>query len=343
MHQQMNLLNDYNAVAHPSVIRALQAASDNYYTGYGADPETERAKQTIRDLIGSADADIHFMVGGTQTNLTAISAFLKPHEAVIAAESSHINMHETGAIEASGHKILTHRAADGKLDPDAVQSIVDAHTDEHMVKPRLVFISQATELGTVYGKKDLDGLRAICDANGLLLYVDGARLGCALTAEGSDFDLKDIAALADAFYIGGTKNGLLFGEALIISNPVLKPDFRYSIKQKGGLLAKGYLLGIQFNAIFRDGLYFELASHANRMSRELKKSIAALGYDFIADTTTNQLFPVMDNDAVDRLGKSYGFERWASVNNRQTAIRLVTSWSTSESDIRGFVELLGSG
>jgi threonine aldolase len=342
MDKISTLLNDYSSPAHPTILNALQAAAGNDYPGYGLDRETEQAKRMIVELIGRSDADVHFLAGGTQTNLTAIAAFLKPHEAVIAAESSHINMHETGAIEACGHKILLGKASDGKLNAESVQAVVDFHTDEHMVKPGLVFISQSTELGTVYTKAELAEINAVCAKNGLLLYVDGARLGSALTAPGNDVGPDDLARLADAFYIGGTKNGLLFGEALVILNPRLKSDFRYSVKQRGGLLAKGFLLGIQFNALFRDGLFFALASQANQAAGMLRDALSSIGYEFLPDTTTNQLFPIMDVDTVRRLAETYLFEEWRRLDERRMVIRLVASWATRSKDIEAFLDVLAA-
>ena len=236
--------NDYSEGCHPSILEAMAATNTEGNPGYSTDPHSARARRLIQAAIGRPDADVHILVGGTQTNATAIAAFLRPYEAVIAATSAHICVHETGAIEATGHKCIACPAADGKLTPAAVRAAVAAHPDEHMVKPRMVYISQTTETGTLYTLAEVQALRAVCDELGLLLYLDGARLAAGLAAGGPS--LPELARLCDAFYIGGTKNGALFGEALVLLNDALKPDFRYNIKQRGGMLAKGWLLGIQF-------------------------------------------------------------------------------------------------
>jgi threonine aldolase len=271
--------------------------------GYGLDRHSNAAAESIRSLLGVSeeDVDVHLLCGGTQTNLIAISAFLRPHEAVIAAETAHICVHETGAIEATGHKILTVPTPDGKLRPGEIQKVLDIHEDEHMVKPRLVKISNSTEIGTVYKKRELEDLRSFCLDNKLLLYVDGARMGSAMTAEGNDLTLADMNRLTDAFYIGGTKNGALLGEALVISNDALKEDFRYHIKQKGGLLAKGRALGVQFEELFRDNLFFELAKHANAMAQIIVSNLKKRGCDFLTDSPSNQIFPILPDELIEKL------------------------------------------
>jgi threonine aldolase len=326
-------MNDYNQTAHPVIAKAVAGSLNTYYPGYGVDDRTEHAKDIIRKLIGNEHADIHLMVGGTQTNLIAISAFLRPYEAVIAPNTAHINVHETGAIEATGHKILPFKTDDGKLTARDIRAAMAAHEDEHTAMPQLVFISQASESGTVYRKSELIELRNACDEFGLLLYIDGARLGYALASEHCDLDLTDIARFADAFYIGGTKNGLLFGEALVIVNPTLKKDFRYSIKQRGGLLAKGFLLGIQFEALFENDLYFELAAHANKMAAKLTSEIKKSGYDFLVDTQTNQVFPIVSKEVAEQLETQFSFEKWRRIGENELAIRFITTWSTTADDI----------
>jgi len=241
--------NDYSEGAHPSILAALAATNTEGNFGYSTDPHTAHAHALIREAIGRPDADVHLLVGGTQTNATAIAAFLRPFEAVISADTGHICVHETGAIEATGHKCIACPNVDGKLTPDAIRAACAANTTEHMVRPRMVYISQATELGTLYSRAELEALRAVCDEEGLYLYLDGARLAVALDA--SDVTMQDLGRLCDAFYIGGTKNGALIGEALVLLNDALKPDFRYHIKQRGGMLAKGWLLGIQFEQLMQ--------------------------------------------------------------------------------------------
>lgn len=329
----INLMNDYNSPAHPAVIKAIESALGTRYEGYGHDEETETAKRLIQDLIADSHASVHFMSSGTQTNLVAINAFLRPHEAVIAPSSAHINVHEAGAIEAVGHKILAAETHDGKIRPDQIQEIVSAHGNEHMVKPCLVYLSQTTEYGTVYTHEELLALRRVCDASGLLLYIDGARIGYALTSEKCDFTLQDIAGLADTFYIGGTKNGLLFGEALVIVNPLLQTDFLHLMKQAGALTAKGFLLGIQYRAILKDGLYFALAKHANKMASKLSDGLRELGYSFEVDTESNQVFPIVCDDHIESLKQHITFEIWNHLNDTVSSIRLVTTWETTETEI----------
>lgn len=280
------------------------------------------------------------LVGGTQVNLTAISAFLRPHQAVIGAETSHINCHETGAIEATGHKVIIMKTDDGKLTPSLIQKVVDSHSDEHMVQPKLVYISNSTELGTLYTKSELKELHKCCKENKLILYLDGARLGSALVAEENDLSLSDIASLVDAFYIGGTKNGALFGEALVICNEKLKEDFRYFIKQKGGLLAKGRVLGIQFEELFKDNLYFELAKHSNKMAILLKDALREKGYEFLTDSFTNQQFPILPKEVAEKLSEKYSFNIERVIDDKNIAIRLVTSWATKEKNVLEFIEYL---
>ncbi|MDR1797750.1 MAG: aminotransferase class I/II-fold pyridoxal phosphate-dependent enzyme [Clostridiales Family XIII bacterium] len=340
MTKRVNLLNDYNSPAHPCVLEAIARASGDKFVGYGEDGESDAARAALRSLLRSPDADIHFLVGGTQANLTAIGAFLRPHEAVIAPASAHINTHETGAVEATGHKILTVDRPDGKIGPADVQGIMGLHGDEHMVKPRLLFISQSTEFGTVYTKAELAALRDVCDNNHLYLYIDGARLGYALTAEKCDFELPELCRIADAFYIGGTKNGLLFGEALVLCNPSLRDDFRYHMKQRGGLLAKGYLLGIQFQALFNDDLYFKMARHANEMAQRLHQLLAASGYAFEIDTESNQLFPIVRKQDIPLLEEQILFNRWNALDGDRASIRLITTWNTTEQEIQEAARIL---
>ncbi len=330
--------NDYSEGAHSRILNALVETNLEQTDGYGTDQYTERSVNLLKKKIDREDVDIHLLVGGTQVNLTAISAFLRPHQAAIGADTSHINCHETGAIEATGHKVITMRTKDGKLTPNLIQNVVDSHSDEHMVQPKLVYISNSTELGTLYTKAELIDLHDCCKRNKLLLYLDGARLGAALVAEENDLTLADIAKLVDAFYIGGTKNGALFGEALVICNDELKEDFRYFIKQKGGLLAKGRLLGIQFEELFKDDLYFELAKHANKMALMLKGAIVNEGYKFLTESFTNQQFPIFPNNLIEKLSEKYSFNIERVIDSNYTAIRLVTSWATKEEIVLEFIE-----
>ena len=330
--------NDYSEAAHPDVLAALTATNLEGNFGYGLDGHCERAAACIRELCAAPDADVHFLVGGTQTNLTAVAAFLRPHEAVIAASTGHVCVHETGAIEATGHKCIAVACENGKLTPDDVRNVCTAHPDEHMVKPRLVYVSNTTEIGTVYTKEELAGLRAVCGELGLYLYLDGARLGSAIAAGGPDF--AELARLCDAFYIGGTKNGALFGEALVILNDALKPDFRWILKQHGGMLAKGWLLGVQFDTLLRDGLYLELARHANEQAQRLRSGIGMLGYAFACDSPSNQQFPILPDAVLEQLEGDFHWEVIGHPAPGMTEIRLVTSWATSPAAVSAFLRRL---
>ncbi len=327
---RISFRNDYSEGAHPRLLQALARASAEQNAGYGLDRHSERAAQLIRQACAQPQAAVHLLVGGTQTNLTAIAAFLRPHQAVVAVEAGHIATHETGAIEATGHKVLTVPALHDKLTPALIQPLLDVHANEHMVQPRLVYISNSTESGTIYTFAELDALSRFCRAHDLLLYLDGARLGAALTADGNDLDLPTIAALTDAFYIGGTKNGALLGEALVIVNPDLQADFRYLVKQRGALLAKGMLLGAQFVALFEDGLFLELAAHANATALRLRDGLAAAGARFTVDSPTNQQFLALPAPAVKALARRYDFERWQVLPDGRVVVRFVTSWATRE-------------
>ena len=334
--------NDYSEGAHPQVLQALTDTNAVQTVGYGMDPYCQAAADTIRRLCAAPDADVHFLVSGTQVNLVTIDAFLQSYEAVIAAQTGHVSTHETGAIEATGHKVCTVESPDGKLTPALVESVLAQHNGtEHMVLPRLVYISDTTEIGTIYTKAELTALRRCCDAHGLVLYLDGARLGSALTAPGNDLTLPDLAALTDAFTIGGTKNGALFGEALVLTRPL--PHYRWHMKQRGAVLAKGRLLGIQFQALLEDGLYFDLARHANQLALRLRDGIAALGYPFPVDSPSNQQFPVLPNATVQKLQElGYEFEIDHVVDADHTCIRLVTSWATPESAMESFLRDLAA-
>ncbi len=330
--------SDYSAGAHPQILEALGATNFEHTDGYGEDQFTLNAAALIKKRIGKEEVDVHFMVGGTQTNLTAISAFLRPHEAVVSAKTGHICVHETGAIEATGHKVIHLPSEDGKVTPDQIDQCIIEHEDEHMVLPKLLYISNSTEIGTIYSKQELIALRQTLDRHHMYLYMDGARLGSALTSpENTDLTLEDLPYLCDAFYIGGTKNGFLFGEALVIVNPTLKEDFRFIIKQKGGLLAKGRLLSIQFEVMFKNNLYFDLAKKTNDLAEILRKGIKEKGYSFLVDSPTNQLFPILPNTLVEKLEENYFFYRWCPYDENNTVVRLVTSFTSTEDEIHKFL------
>ncbi len=332
--------NDYSEGAHPSILELLSKTNLQQEPGYGKDDYSHQAQELIKNELGNQNVDIHFLSGGTQTNLIALASMLKPYESVIAAESGHIAVHEAGAIEATGHKINTVATPDGKLTVEAIQGVVSHHTDEHMVKPRVVFISNSTELGTIYNKPELQKISEYCRKHQLYLYLDGARLGSGIMSKESDLTLKDITALVDMFYIGGTKNGALLGEALVIVNDNLKENFRYHLKQRGALLAKGRILAIQFLGLFTNGLYFELAKHANEMGEQLTDGLQKLGYSFLLPSTTNQIFPILPNDLIKKLQQDYGFYVWQKIDDENSAIRLVTSWATDNDGIEGFLKAL---
>ncbi len=332
-----NFTNDYSEGAHPKILNALLATNLEQAEGYGEDCFSAEAISLIQQHIGRTDIDIHLLAGGTQTNLTALSAFLRPHEAAIAANTGHILVHETGAIEATGHKILSLATTDGKIAPADIQAVLDSHTDEHMVKPKLVYISNPTEIGTIYTKPELEMLSSFCRQRDLYLYIDGARLGSALCVKESGLCLADLGRLADAFYIGGTKNGALLGEALVICTEAIKPEFRFHMKQKGALLAKGRVLGLQFRELFQDNLYFQLAQHANDMASLLRLAIQDAGFAFLTQSPTNQIFPILPHWLIEKLQQNYAFYIWSKVDAEHSAIRLVTSWATPLEAIQAFI------
>ena len=333
--------NDYSEGAHPKVLEALTKTNLTQTCGYGLDPFCQDAAELIRSLCACPGADVHFLVGGTQTNLVVLDALLASYESVIAAHTGHVNVHETGAIEATGHKVCTAYAPDGKLTPALVESVVNAHSSEHMVAPKMVYISDSTEIGTLYTKAELVALRECCDKHGLLLFLDGARLGSAFTSPESDLTLPDLAALTDMFYIGGTKNGAMFGEALVLNSP--NAHFRWHMKQRGGMLAKGRLLGVQFKALLTDNLYFDIARHANDMAYRLRDGMMALGYEFPVPSPTNQQFPVLPNDVAAKLeAMGYVFEAQEAVDENNTLVRFVTSWATPEEAVEQFLKDLAA-
>ena len=338
----LSFKNDYSEGALPEIMKAMMETNLNQTVGYGCDEICAEARELIKKRICCNTADVHFLVGGTQANATCIDAFLRPHEAVIGVETAHINVHETGAIEATGHKVLTVPGLDGKVTADEIRAVVAGHPDEHMVKPKMVYISNATEIGTIYSKKEVEEISACCKELGLYFYMDGARLGSALMAEGNDLAIEDLPKLCDAFYIGGTKNGALFGEAVVIINDDLKTDFRYAIKQNGGMLAKGRLLGIQFKELFTNDLFFKAAAHANHCAMKLKRGFAESGVRFFVDSVTNQQFPIFTETEIDELSKVCLFERNEQISANESAIRFCTSWATKEESVEEIVSIVKS-
>ena len=333
--------SDYTEGAHPMIMQRLMETNLEQTVGYGEDEYCEEAREAIRKACDAPEADVHFLVGGTQANFTVISAALRSFQGVLCADSGHINVHETGAVEATGHKVLALSGTDGKITAKQVKDACDLHwndaSHEHIVQPKMVYISHPTELGTLYTKAELEALHEVCQECGLYLYLDGARMGYGLTAPGTDVTLADVAKYCDVFYIGGTKVGALFGEAVVICNPVLKPDFRYCIKQHGGMLAKGRLLGVQFLELFKDGLYFEISKHAIDMAMLLKDGLIKKGYDFFKDSVTNQQFVILDDRKLEEITKKYGVTYQERYDESRSVIRLCTSWATKEENVKAFL------
>lgn len=332
---------DYNEGAHPRIMQRLMETNMDQTVGYGMDHYCDQARDAVRKAVGRDDVDVHFLVGGTQANATVISSILRPYQGVLCAVTGHINVHETGAIEHSGHKVLALKSVDGLLSADSIREAMEEHLaedgPEHTVQPGMVYISFSSEMGTVYTLEQLRSVSAVCREYGLPLFIDGARMGYGLAADGGDVTLGDIASLADVFYLGGTKQGALFGEAVVIVNDALKKDFRYNIKQNGGMLAKGRLLGIQFLTLFEDGLYFELSRHAVRQAMRIREAFAAKGFGFLVDSPTNQQFPVLDNETMERLSGDFLFSLWKKLDDEHTAVRFCTSWATREEAVDALI------
>lgn len=329
--------NDYSEGCHEKVLEALAGTNLEQTPGYGTDDYCAKAADMIRTLCGRRDLAVHFLVGGTQANMTVIDAALRPHQSPLGAFSAHINVHETGAVEATGHKVLSVPSDDGKITAAQVRQAVEEHwaseSFEHTSQPKMVYISNPTELGTLYSLSELEALSAVCREKGLYLFMDGARLGYGLAARGNDVTLPDIARLCDVFYIGGTKVGALFGEAVVISNPAIAEDFRYMIKQHGGMLAKGRLLGVQFGALFADGLYFEIAAHAVRMADRIRKTFDELGVAYLVPGVTNQIFPILSDAFLAELSKTFMFTEQERVDETHRAVRFCTSWATKQENV----------
>lgn len=329
--------SDYMSGAHHKVMERLLKTNSEHTTGYGTDPYTAKAADLIRKACGAPDARVYFLVGGTQTNATVIDGLLARHEGVLAAESGHINIHESGAIEATGHKVLTLPSYQGKVSAEDVRNFISSFysddTYEHMVAPGMLYISFPTEYGTVYSLNELEDISKACHDAGITLFIDGARLGFGLAAEGSDVTLEDIARLADVFYIGGTKVGALFGEAVVITNPSILKHFTPLVKQHGALLAKGRLLGVQFEALFEDGLYFRIGSEAVRKAIRLREAFESKGFKAAVPSPTNQQFFVLPNAVIDSLKEEASFEMWGPRGETESTVRFVTGWSTTDEDI----------
>ena len=333
---------DYAEGAHPEILERLIQTNFRQTKGYGEDKYCENARRIIRNLCENASVDVHFMVGGTQTNTAVIASVLRPHQGVVCATTGHINVHEAGAIESTGHKLLTLPGENGKLTAEQIERIYWEHWNdsnhEHTVQPGMVYISNPTESGTIYSKLELEALSCVCRKYNLPLFMDGARLGYGLVAENNDLTLPDIAKLCDVFYIGATKIGALFGEAIVIVNDNLKKDFRYLIKQRGGMLAKGRLLGIQFETLLKGRLYFEISAHAVQMAMEIRNAFTKKNIPFYYNSTTNQQFPILSKSQIHFLSEKYAFEYWAYIDEEHTVVRFCTSWATCHEDIKELIE-----
>lgn len=324
-----SFLNDYGEGAHPKILEALLSTNQEVCAGYGMDPYCNKAQALLLSQVGNSKAHIHFVSGGTQANLLVTASMLRPHESLIAADTGHVAVHETGAIEATGHKVSLANSINGKLLPEAIEAVVKHHHDEHMVKPRMVYISNCSELGTCYTLGELREIKRVCTKYDLLLYLDGARLGTALASVVNDISLSDLGTLVDVFYIGGTKNGALFGEAVVVNRPELAIDFRYHMKQRGALLAKGKVLGLQFCVLFEDGLYWRLAKKANESAMRVAKALSCMGVEM---PDCNQVFARLPNEMIEKLAREFSFHIW-TMGEKESLIRLVTSWATTEEAI----------
>jgi threonine aldolase len=332
---------DYVEGCHPKILQKLIESNLEQTPGYGTDRYSETARKKIQIACGNPEAQVHFLVGGTQTNLTVIASILRPWQGVLSAETGHINCHETGAIEAAGHKVLALPSTDGTITGEQVHKYCQEHFEsgikEHTIQPGMVYISHPTENGTLYTKAQLTELKKACDTYHLPLFIDGARLGYGLTSPDSGLTLKDIAQLSDIFYIGGTKCGAMFGEAVVIPNPGLVKDFRYMIKQRGGMLAKGRLLGIQFDTLFTDGLYFEICEKAVKQALTIREAFAKKGIPLYGKSCTNQQFVVLNGEQLDKLGKKYAYEVWGPNGDGNTIVRFCTSWATQDEDVESLI------
>ena len=335
---------DYHEGAHPKIMQRLMETNMEQTVGYSEDPYCNHARELIKNACQRPDADVHFLVGGTQTNTTVIAHILRPHQGVVAADSGHVNVHETGAIENTGHKVLALPSVNGKLSAQQIADTFEAHINdcnfEHMVQPGMVYISFPTEVGTLYKRDELKDIYDVCKKYNKPLFIDGARLGYGLCSPECDVTLSELANLCDVFYIGGTKVGALFGEAIVITHPALKQDFRYSIKQHGGMLAKGRLLGLQFETLFTDNLYFEISKNAIDQALRIKNALQEKGYPFFMENNTNQQFPIFPDDVLARLQEKFQFSFWEKVDDSHTAVRICTSWATKKENVDQLIDMI---
>lgn len=337
---KINFENDYAEIAHKKILEKLINCSDEHNPGYGLDQHSLNATNLIKKKMDYNDCDIYYLSGGTAVNKLVISSFLKPYEGVISAETGHINTHETGAIEAGGHKVLAAKTTSGKLTPEAILEVLDSHSGPHMVKPKMIYISDTTELGGVYNRKEIEALRSLALEKNLYLFIDGARLGSALSSSEQDLKLSDLPLLCDAFYIGGTKNGAMYGEALVLVNDDFKVEMSYRIKNMGMLFAKGFNTGIQFEALFEDDLFFSIGEQENKLAKYLYDELDELGFDFLDFWKSNQIFVVMEDELIEKLSQLYTFIIWEKFDETSSVIRLVTSFKTKLEDCQNFLEFV---
>lgn len=336
-----NFKNDYNKGCHEKIIRRLEKENDQQFDGYGEDTISSCVKEKIKGKLKNWNCDIHFFSGGTQTNLTTIASILKPHQGVLSAITGHINTHETGAIEATGHQIISIETKNGKITAKQIEDKINIHYNdesfEHMVQPGMVYISNPTELGTIYRKDELLEINKVCKKYKIPLYIDGARLASALTAKENDVKISDLCNLCDVFYIGGTKCGALMGECLVIVNEIYQKDFRYIMKQKGALLAKSFILAIQFDELFTNNLYFELGKYENYLAEKMSTCLEGKIF-FLQKQYTNQIFPILSNEKIKTLRKKYSFFVWEKIDLNNSAIRICLSWGTNEKIVDELIE-----
>ena len=326
--------NDYSEIGHPEILKLLLENTYTQNIGYGFDNETKKLEETVSSIV-KQPVNVILASAGTQTNLTVISKILKTYEAVISVDTGHINVHETGAIEATGHKVLCVPGKNGKISPVEIEKIVKLHADCHMVLPKLVYFSNSTELGTTYNKSELEEIYACCKKLGLYVFIDGARLSQALVAE--NITLKDMVDNSDVFYLGGTKNGLPYGEMIVIKDKDIYENFHYHLKNKGAMLAKTFVVSMMFNRLLEDELYLKNAENANKMSQKLKEGLSQIGVEIVYSNKTNQLFIKLSKKTIDELSTLYAFEVWEDLGESQI-IRLVTSWATKEECVNDFIE-----
>ncbi|MDD5906155.1 MAG: low specificity L-threonine aldolase [Clostridiales bacterium] len=338
--------SDYLEGAHPSIMKRLMETNMAQSVGYSEDEYCAAAREKIKAACEAPDADVHFLVGGTQTNTTVIASILRPYQGVIAPTTGHINCHETGAIESTGHKVLALPTDNGKITAQQIEEYyLWHHTSpdfEHIVMPGMVYISYPTEGGTIYSKAELTAIYETCQRCGLPLYIDGARMGYGLMSDECDLTLPELARLCDVFYIGGTKVGALFGEAVVVMNPALKKDFRFFMKQRGGMLAKGRLLGIQFDTLFTDDLYLKISRHAIDMAHQIREIFVSAGYPLLFDSPTNQQYPIMPDSELAEIGKNFGYEYWERVDETHSGVRFCASWATTQENVDALREAVNN-